>query len=143
MKALKAYNKSHCEKCRENMMKEYEEAIKSIEIEAINKSLDEEYNEREKVAESERECIFEQAFTLFFSALLSETIDEDLCKRVYNKTVLLSSMTHLFDKKLTSDDYNKTLAEMGIDLSRIEYHHETCEEFKSRFWKEQKENNND
>lgn len=143
MNVLKTRNKTKCEKCHENMMKEYEEAIKLIEIEAINKSLDEEYNEREKVAESERECIFEQAFTLFFSALLSETSDEDLCTRVYNKTVLLSSMTHLFDKKLTSDDYNKTLAKMGIDLSRIEYHHETCEEFKSRFWKEQKENNND
>lgn len=142
MNALKTRNKTKCEKCLEKIKKEAEKQI-------IENTLENEYKYFEEFKQTSGENLREYDFTLFFAALFSEGMDTEFCKRVFDKAVMYSSVSEMLGKKLTMEDFSSRLKEMGLDFNRIEYHQETLESYKKRYWEEYpyeefyKENNND
>ncbi|MBR5298086.1 MAG: hypothetical protein IKU29_09525 [Parabacteroides sp.] len=131
MNAVKAMNKSKCQRCMEKMKEEAERQI-------VENTLENEYKFFEEFEQTAGESIRTADFTLFFSALISVGIeDKALIKDIFDKVVMYSSVSELFGKKLTMEDVQKQLTEeYGLDFRRIEYHHEKLEDFKARYWKE-------
>jgi hypothetical protein len=130
MNSLKALNKSRCERCREKMKKEAEHQI-------VENTLEAEYKYFQSFQENALESIRDIDFTLFFAALVSEGCDKEYVNKIFDKVVMYSSVSELFGKKLTADATREILREeYGLDFNRIEYHCETLDDFKKRYFEE-------
>lgn len=127
MNALKTHKETKCKRCLDNLKKEFEKQV-------TDKTLEMEYNLFTEFRQTAGENIREYDFTLFFSALVSEGMDEEFCKRIFEKVVMYSSTSEMFGKKLTSEEFKENLKKMDIDLNRVEYHQEDIESFKKRYW---------
>lgn len=130
MNAIKNYNKSRCEKCREKME---QEAARQI----TEQTLDNEYKYFQEFQKTSGESLRNVDFTLIFGAMVSECIDKETIQRVFEKAVMFTQVSQMFGKKITMEEMLTTLQnEYGLDFDRIQYNCESLEDFKKRYWDE-------
>lgn len=143
MNALKAMNKTKCEKCLERIKKEAERQI-------IENTLKNEYKYATEIKDATIETIVDGVSTVHYAAIANvaecdPTIYDENGKldvgrfitAVFEKAVMYSSISDMFGNKIDNQTLQKPLIEKyGLDFSRLEFHWESEDDYKSRYYKE-------
>ena len=144
MNALKIHNKTKCERCLEKIKKEAEKQIRE-------NTLENEYKYATEIKDATIETITDGVSTVHYAAMANviecndpSIYDENgkidayrFVKAVFEKAVMYSSVSDMFGNKIDNQTLQKPLVEKyGLDFSRLEFHWESEDDYKSRYYKE-------